>query len=63
MTKRERRIAKLTSAELNQRAWSYVWRHHGRGLSTAVGIHTRRLIRDAFAAGWRANQRKQNGRR
>lgn len=43
--------------ELNQLAWSYVWRNHGRGLSTAVGINTRRLLRDAYAAGIRKARR------
>lgn len=38
-------------SELHQRATAYVWKHCGRGLSTAVGIHTRELIRDAFKAG------------
>jgi hypothetical protein len=35
-------------------ATRYVWRVHGRGLSTSVGVHTRRLIKAAYKAGYRA---------
>jgi hypothetical protein len=41
-------------------AWRYVWRHHGRGLSTSVGVHTRRLIAKAYATGYRAGRREKH---
>jgi len=46
-------------SETATRAWRYVWRHHGRGLSTSVGVHTRRLIAKAFVAGYRAGRRSR----
>jgi hypothetical protein len=42
-------------AEALAARWS--WRIHGIGLSTSVGVHTRRLIAQAFAAGYKAGRR------
>lgn len=39
------------------RAWRHVWKYHGRGLSTSVGIHTRQLLVRAWLAGYRAGKR------
>jgi hypothetical protein len=39
------------------RAWRHVWKYYGRGLTTAVGINTRRLLVHAWLAGYRAGRR------
>lgn len=39
-------------AALDALAQEYVYRLHGRGLSTSVGIHTRSLLKSAFIDGY-----------
>lgn len=46
-------------ASVQQLAERHVWTYHGRGLSTSVGVHTRRLLAQAFVAGYRAARRER----
>ena len=38
-------------------AYRWMWRVHGRGFSTTVGVHTRELLVQAFKAGYRAGKK------
>ena len=40
--------------ELAGLAEKYCWSIHGRGLSTSLGVHTRRLIKQAYTDGYKA---------
>jgi len=44
----------ITDEGLAGKAEEYVWKYNGRGLSTSVGVQTRKLMQDAFMDGYRA---------